>query len=377
MNILVISNNYPSLREPNKGAFVYNLIKEIAKKHDVTVVAPSAIHKLFKKTCSECYGVETWKVMRPKFFSFSNKKIFGIKTMLLTHFFEKQAVMKAVKKLTAPPDIIYAHFLVNSLPVLNYAQENHIPLVVASGESSYEQWELCPDSVKTRAKEIIGHIVCVSDNNKSKLIKLGFDEKKLTVIPNAVDHDMFKPMDKVQCKTKLGIDPNKFVVGFVGHFIERKGPNRLIKAIEKLKHDHDDICLVCVGKGDRLIRNNFTLELPPVEHYKMPEVFNAFDIFVLPTLSEGHCNAIEEAKACGVPVISSKGTSVESQIEVGQGVLVDPKDIDAISSAISRFKNDKRLLDLYEGNLAKSRTGFNIEQRAKRISDLLEKLATK
>lgn len=372
MKILVVSNNYPSLEEPNRGAFVYNLIKELAKHNDITVVAPRPVHDTLKKKTSECYGAESWEVLRPRYFSFSNKNILGIRTIIFTRYFEKRAVVGAIRKIKNQPDIIYCHFLVNSLSVLDYAKKHDVPLVVASGESSYEQWEKHPISVRDKAKEAIRHIICVSDNNKSQLIALGFDKDKITVIPNAVDHAVFKPMDKTRCKEKLGVHPDKFVVGFVGHYIERKGPNRVIEAIRRLKDE--DIKLVCVGKGDRLIKNDFTVEFPPMEHHRMPEVFNAFDVFVLPTLTEGHCNAIEEAKACGVPVISSKGTSVEAQLSEKCGILVDPQDVGAISCAIAELKSNRELLRSYCNNLISSPKNFSIRERARKINELLERL---
>ena len=77
---------------------------------------------------------------------------------------------------------------------------------------------------------------------------------------------------------------------------------------------------------------HFTLTLPPMPNSKLNDIYNAFDVFVLPTLSEGHCNVIEEAKACGVPIISSKGTSVENQINEQTGLLVDPLNISEIEN---------------------------------------------
>lgn len=60
----------------------------------------------------------------------------------------------------------------------------------------------------------------------------------------------------------------------------------------------------------RLEINSFTKEIKPVSNYQLPEICNAFDVFVLPTLHEWHCNVIEEAKACEIPIISSRKTSV-------------------------------------------------------------------
>src|SRR5690606_29249014 len=76
---------------------------------------------------------------------------------------------------------------------------------------------------------------------------------------------------------------------------------------------------------------------PPQPNNALPSIINAFDIFVLPTLAEGHCNVIEEVKACCVPIISSQGTTVEQQLSGGQGVLVNPLSIDELSQAIQEL----------------------------------------
>jgi glycosyltransferase involved in cell wall biosynthesis len=289
----------------------------------------------------------------------------------LTRFFVKRAILKAISSLTCKPDVIYCLFLGSAVPVLDYAHRNNIPVIVASGESSYDSWKAYPIDIQEKGRKQIRHIVCVSESNKIKLMGLGFEKSKLTVVPNTVDYNLFRPVDKAECKRKLGFGEHDFVVGFVGHFIERKGPNRVIQAIEKLKDS--SVKLVCVGRGGVLQHNDFTLELAPVANNKLPEIFSAFDVFVLPTLHEGHCNVIEEAKACGVPVISSKGTSVEFQVQEGQGLLIDPSDVDDIMNAISQLKSDKSLLRSFSNNLVEGEKSYDIKRRSEIIHDILER----
>lgn len=369
MNILVISSNYPSKAFPNHGAFVYNLMQELAKQHDISVIAPTKVHTVLAKK-QATYGEEKCTVYRPLFTSLSNKKIAGINFGDLTSNSYKRAVHKAIKKLPYVPDVIYTHFLSNALPVLDYAREHNIPLVVASGESSYASWEKNPESVKKMLKEVVKHIICVSNENRSQLIQLGFDPLKLTVIPNAVNYDLFAPLDHMECLQRLHLDTAKFTVGFIGHFINRKGPNRIIEAIKKI--ENEDIQLVCVGgTEEQLTSNSFTKVLSPVPNYRLPEIFGTFDLFVLPTLSEGHCNVIEEAKACAVPIISSKGTSVEEQVDSAIGILVDPMDIEEIAAAILKLKNDKQLLESMRNELINRRGENSLSERAIKINHVL------
>lgn len=370
MNILVISNNYPSRAFPSFGAFVYNLLQELANYNNITVIAPYKIHRVFKKK-QDSYGEEKCHVKRPLHFSFSNKKISFIDTGKLSSYCNIKAVNRSLRTLAQKPDIVYAHFISNAIPVLDYVKSNNLPLVVASGESTYSFWDRLSENVKSDLLENVTHLICVSRENKEQLIELGFDVSIMTVIPNAVNYSLFKPLDKSKCKNNLGIPENKFTVGFIGHFIHRKGPNRIIEAIEKLKDD--DINLVCVGSKGSLKSNDFTKEIAPVPSYQLPEVFNAFDIFVLPTLHEGSCNVIEEAKACGIPIISSKGTSVEEQIDSSIGVLVDPLNINEIADAIHKLKEDEKLRQGMIDNLLKRRGENSIQERAKKINCILQR----
>lgn len=369
MNILVISNNYPSYSQPNYGAFVYNLMQEMQKNNEITIITPLKIHQIFDKK-QKTYGIEKCKVYRPLYFSFSNRNILGFNTGKLSAYFYKKAVRRVLRKLDRKPEVIYAHFLSNALSIFQYSKEFKIPLVVASGESSYGAWMGLESTVKSEMQNTIDHVICVSKENQEQLIALGFDSKKLTVVPNAVNYEMFMPLDKVDCKEKLGMSSKAFTVGFIGHFIHRKGPNRVIKAIESL--NDKDIQLICVGGKGKLTENSFTKEIAPVPNYQLPEIYNAFDVFVLPTLNEGHCNVIEEAKACAIPIISSKGTSVEEQIDSTVGILVDPLNIDEIANAISKVKEDDALREMMTENLLSRRGENSLQNRANKISGILK-----
>ncbi|HUN01330.1 MAG TPA: glycosyltransferase [Niabella sp.] len=371
MNILIISDNYPSNRMPNKGAFVYNLVQELSQYHKITVIAPFKVHDLLKSK-SKGYGEERCKVYRPLYFSFSNKRFLGINSGSWSRHLKARAVNKCITDLSVKPDIIYAHFIQNAWFDFNYLEEYSIPLVIASGESSYSFLKKIPKKFLQNLKDHTNHFICVSGANKKGLTEAGLDENKMSIIPNAVDYSLFKPLDKNTCKAQLGIPYNAFVVGFVGNFIHRKGPNRIIEAIKQLADQ--DIQLVCVGGKDNLISNNFPKTIPPVPNYQLPGIYNAFDIFVLPTLSEGHCNAIEEAKACCIPIVSSLGTSVEGQIDSTTGILLDPLKIDEIAAAIQKLKNNNTIRRSMEESLKLKRGEQSLKDRAQKISTLLENI---
>lgn len=369
MNIAVITGNYPINFAPNRGAFVYNLLQVLALEHNVTVITPLRAHN-WHKYKSGGYGSEKCEVIRPLTFSFSNKKLLGLDSFKLTLWTSKLTLTRALRRASPQPDVIYCHFLNSALHVLDYAKQKGIPVVVASGESRYEIWKRLNTAEKNKLLAGIDGIIAVSETNAQELVGLGFSPDKIEVIPNAVNYELFKPLEKASCRAQLGLPKNKFLVGFIGHFIERKGPNRLIQAIKKI--NDPEIELVCVGDGGTLEENNFTTIIPPVPNAELPSIFNSFDVFVLPTLSEGHCNVIEEAMACCIPIISSRDTSVEEQLGDSLGVLVNPRDINEIARNIQKLKKDEHIRQGLIQNMQAQFGTNSIEKRAVRISRVLK-----
>lgn len=358
MKILIIANTYPSLKQPNFGAFVYNLVQEFSYDNEVTILAPYNIKNIFKKSF-KTYGSERCRVIRPYYLSFGDRKVSFINFSKLSKYSLFNAFKRGLRKIEKP-DVVYVHFINNAFPLIDYVTKNRLPLFIASGESTYPVYK----DFKFLDK-VVSSYIAVSNKNMEALINLGVEQSRISLIPNAVDYNIFKPLDRYVCKENLGIPKEKFVVGFIGHFIHRKGPNRIIQALKQL--NNPNLHLVCVGDGETLEENNFTTILPPMPNFQLNEIFNSFDIFVLPTLHEGHCNVIEEAKAACVPIISSKETSVESQLNKSIGILVDPLSISEISEAILKLYNDNTLLNSLKDNLIQLRGSNSIQSRAEKI----------
>lgn len=372
MNLVIVSNNYPSKYMPNKGAFVYNLAQELCEDHKVTVIAPIKLWDFARRRTLTNYGPERCQVFRPLYLSVGNRRIGGVNLGRLTFFFQSLMVQLYLFAIARNADLIYTHFLINGVSVLPFARRNKKPLVVASGESTYNHLSFTSKYKLQKLLDYTSCFICVSKRNYEFFEQRYVDTQKLSIIPNAVNYDVFKPLDTNECKKALGFSTDDFVVGFIGHFIHRKGPNRVIEAIKK--NNNAAIKFVCVGEGEDLLPNDFTTVIAPVSNIQLPKIMNAFDLFVLPTLNEGHCNVIEEAKACCIPIISSKGTTVEQQVNAKVGVLVDPMNIDEISDAISRLMADTDLRNAMKENLSSLRNSNSIKVRSEKISRVLEKV---
>ncbi len=152
-------------------------------------------------------------------------------------------------------------------------------------------------------------VIAVSSQTKDELIKyLGFSEKKISVVNLGID-DKFKPLEKRKQ------DGAVYYIGYLGDLNRRKCVSYLIKAFAQFrkKYPIPEAKLAIYGKGDESYRLKKTvpeLKLEGCVEFKslapeeqLVEIYNSFDVFVLPSEWEGFGLPILEAQRCGVPVI--------------------------------------------------------------------------
>jgi glycosyltransferase involved in cell wall biosynthesis len=195
---------------------------------------------------------------------------------------------------------------------------------------------------------------------------LGIPEEKIEVIYFGVGEE-YKPSikrdDKADILRKIGIGEGEFILYAMGTIEPRKNIKNLLEAyrlfIEKCKKD---VSLVLVGIGrfpedvrekveEYNLNGNVILKEGIPEEY-MPVLMNSACLFIYPSLYEGFGLPVLEAMACGKAVITSNVSSMP-EVVGDAGVLIDPQNIEGISSALrkvildERFRNDleKRALD--------------------------------
>lgn len=365
MNILVISPEYPD-KYKSKYQFVKELVVAFAKcGHTCYVIAPYSVTKnrhFYKTLESEAPNIV---VCRPSFLSFSTLKIGDFS---LSYHFRKRALYRALGKMDFKPDVIYAHFWFSAELISDYARDRNIPLFVASGESDISHMMELTSPCKDFSKLVSG-VVCVSTKNMEESVSLKLTSyEKCKVILNAVDKSLFCPMDRSQCRKELGFPLDAYIVAFVGAFSERKGIMRLSSAIGKVKNV--SVRSIFIGEGDLHPSCEGVLFEGMLPHCDIPKYLNAADVFVLPTLREGCCNAVVEALSCGLPVISSDLPFNWDILNEKNSILVDPMDIDGLASAISVMSDPAKRKE-YRENALSSVADLSVDRRVSLIIDFI------
>lgn len=370
MKICFITYMYPGRHNSSDFAFVKQLVDAIAALgNDCYVICPyNIIHYRRFSPNKEAYsiGKGTVTVLRPWYLSFSAKTRFFHQLSEKSH---RLAIKIAFNMMPCKSDIIYGHFWHSAYEAFEYAKKKELPLFVASGESEIS-FRRDNDS-KSDFCDYVSGVVCVSSKNRDESVTLGLTTAdKCQVFPNAVNVDLFRKLDKQKCREQLGLPQNVFIVAFVGWFVERKGPKRVAEALNRI--EGEKVFSVFIGKGEQEPNCDNILFKGSLSHDQVPMYLNAADVFVLPTLHEGCCNAVVEAMACGLPIISSNMPFNWDVLNDSNSIMVNPNDIDEIAAAIITLRDDKKKrLILATGSLETAKT-LSIETRANGIVAFME-----
>ena len=373
MNILFVGM-YPDEHNEYRNVFFRNLIYAMADCGvRCTVISPvpvtkyrKALLKVSKKRIDVTPKGNKVTVYHPRYISLSSKKILGIHTGILSENLFQKCAVHFSQQLTETYTAVYGHFFLSGgLAAIKIGKLKNIPSFVAYGECNYTTEivnlfrELNYEDVDTLAG-----IISVSSHNESVLrTKKIFDNIPIIVAPNAVDVSLFYKREKNICREKLGLPQDKFIVGFVGGFIERKGDKRLLEAVEGLK----DVYCAFAGRGAEPPSGEKVLFCHALNHDDVPIFLNAVDVFCLPTLNEGSCNALVEAASCGVPLISSDLPFNDDLLTDSNSIRIDPNSVDEIRSAIQSLYLNSALRNKLTKNIKTDAEKFTIEQRCNRI----------
>ncbi len=183
--------------------------------------------------------------------------------------------------------------------------------------------------------------------------ELGID--KVVVIPNGVDLEIFKPLDKNECRKKLGWRQDSKTILFASN---PKRPEKNFSLAQKA------IAALHIEDIELKVVYN-------VPHNEMPLYLNAYDLLLSTSLWEGSPNVIKEGMACNCPIVTTNVGDVKWLLEGVEGCFIttnDPKDVaDKIKKALNfkgKTKGRDKLISL----------GLDSEHIAKKIIKVYEEV---
>ena len=179
----------------------------------------------------------------------------------------------------------------------------------------------------------------------------GASPGRVESVPTGVDLSRFVPGDRIAVRGRIDLPAAAFLVGIVATLRSWKGHAYLVEAVARLADPEIRLVIVGDGPGWGPLREQVSrlrIEGRVVFAGNQADTvpwFQAFDLFALPSYAnEGVPQAIQQAMACGLPVVTTPVGAIAEIVTDGKtGLLVAPRDAHALSEAIARLKSDDRL----------------------------------
>ena len=202
-------------------------------------------------------------------------------------------------------------------------------------------------------------VFVVSEVERRNLIEAGVSPTKITVNPNGVDTDRFRPnCGGRETRRALGLDAQT-VIGFVGTFGPWHGAPILAEAAKRVAFTEPGCHFVFVGNGeqraqtetilkDSVVKATFTGR---ISHEKVPAYLDACDVLASPHVSStdgseffGSPTKLFEYLAMGKGIVASRLGQVGQVVIDGEnGLLVEPGDAEGLARAIETLASDREL----------------------------------
>ena len=214
------------------------------------------------------------------------------------------------------PDVVHAHY---SLSAFVASLSGARPLVVSLMGSDVKASSLYKMVIRLFASLFGWREIVVKSRDMYEDLKI----KQAKIIPNGVNMDLFKLLDKNECRQSLGWDSKKINILFPAN------PSRIEKDFSLAK---DAVGLLNVDLAMHVFEH--------VDHKMTPLHFNAADVVLLTSKWEGSPNVIKEAMACGCPIVSVDVGDVRERTEDVEGCYVansrNPEDLaDLLKKALA------------------------------------------
>jgi glycosyltransferase involved in cell wall biosynthesis len=228
-------------------------------------------------------------------------------------------------------------------------------------------------------------IIAASESVKDQLTKIyRINERNIKLIPQALPQttnqgEIFETLAHREFERK---NEALFVIGYVGELTSENGLEYLIKAIEHFKDFIPQYQIIMVGDGSEKKNLIWLTKMMKLDHQvrfvgqqdNVSKWYPYFDILVLPRLKETNfCVIAAESMAAGTPVVASNVPGIAEVVNNQGGILVEPKNTEALATAIFTLYHDKKLRHQFSLQ-AKARVAnyYNFEGMIEKWKELLK-----
>lgn len=305
----------------------------------------------------------------------------GGRVIIIPPYKKMIAYQRELKRILKENKYKIVHSHVNALSVFSLfaAKRAGVPYRIAHSHSSSNKKEKMRNVVKNVlklfSKTFATNYMCCSEYAGRWLFgNKAYDKKEVYLLNNAIDLDKFKYDKNIRNKKRkeLEIDDSTFVIGHIGRFMKQKNHDFLIDIFNEYTKINENSLLILAGQGP--LENNIkdkvnTLGLTNKVRFlgqrnDACELYQAFDMFLLPSLYEGLPVVGVEAQASGLLCVLSDDMTKETKVlETTKFLSLEDnaskwaEEIDKLSKNYKRVDTKKEIQE----------NGFDIAFEAKKL----------
>lgn len=326
INLLVITNMYPSQKTPSFGIFVKNQVTAIRNKGIHVDVVGINDHRMGKFYIIKKYLM--W-IMKIFLYLFKGRKYH----IIHCHYVFPSGFFGLIfQKLFGTRLVVTAH-------------GGDIDKMARKNKFLFKQTK----KILEKADEIIA----VGEKLKHDIVNdFGIPKERISIINMGVNRNVFKPIHKDAAKNQLNLSRDFMHILYVGNLIKAKGLEELVGAFKNLKKDFPNIQLHLIGANKepsflKSLKEKITNEkidniyfYPPMKQSEIAVWMSAADVFVLPSHMEGFGLVALEAMSCHTPVVGSDVGGLSYLLSNNAGVLVQPENTESLKNGIEKVLKD-------------------------------------
>ncbi len=380
MKLLLITSTYPTPRMPSQGVFNKQLVAALNSSHSVRVIAPipwTSVRPWAAEESQANSESTDMSVVHPTFY-------YPPQLMRWTYgWWYWKSIQQSFQKMTVDfrPDVILGYWAhPDSDAALRAARTLKVPTVVMIGGSDVR---ILARSGKRRIAiqavlQNANRVVAFSQDLAKHVSDLRVPSHRIDVVYRGVDRSLFKPCDRGEARRNVDVDSSSLIVVWVGRMVEVKNPAMAIRAAVKWQQQFgDQFRLIMIGEGqlkpgleqlaDQLGIRKCCSFLGALPHAQIANWFQAANLTILTSHSEGVPNVLLESIACGTPFVATDVGGVREIADPQADTLIAADDVSALQDAVIEKLNDRT-------QHARPVSTYDVHDLAKRMTEVFEKL---
>jgi D-inositol-3-phosphate glycosyltransferase len=242
-------------------------------------------------------------------------------------------------------DVLHSHYWLSGIAALQLARRWAIPHITMFHTLAHLKQLANPDEkeplirleMERRLIQQADYIIASTNEERTQIIRhCGATPGQVRVIPCGIDLKLFKPQDQQQARIKLGLGQREPVLLFVGRLDPFKGPDLLLRSAAMMEEkaqivivggksspDNDTRQLKVLAARLKISKRVHFIDAQP--QYKLPVMYSAADVTVVPSYHESFGLAAVESLACSTPVVATRAGGLTTVVHNNETGFLVPR----------------------------------------------------